>query len=118
MRLVHRTARTFMCRYEGSVQNIYISQKKSVCQFFAEWARLLPHLASGMVKEEAFGCEKVPVTVFQDSDDLSRSVAHHIAALIAHKAEAGELECPQAACPVCNAGPAHSLSVLILRLDA
>ena len=60
-------------------------------QFCAEWARLLPHLASGMVKEEAFGCEKVPVTVFQDSDDLSRSVAHHIAALIAHKAEAGEL---------------------------
>lgn len=34
-------------------------------------------------------CEKVPVVTFQDSDDLSRSVAHRIAALITQKAEAG-----------------------------
>ena len=62
----------------------------NMCGSFAEWVRLLPHLAPGMAKEEAFSCEKVPVTVFEDSDELSRSVAHRIAALIARKAEAGE----------------------------
>ena len=65
-------------------------QMNNICQNYAEWVRPLPELASGMVKEEALSCEKVPVAVFLDSDDLSRSVAHRIAALIVHKAEAGE----------------------------
>ena len=65
-------------------------QMNSMYGCFAESVRLLPRLAPDMVEQEAFSCEKVPVTVFQDSDDLSRSVAHRIAALIAHKAEAGD----------------------------
>ena len=77
-----------MCRYEGSVPK-YAAEEKRVSTL-RRVIRPLPYLASGMVKEEAFSCEKVPVTVFQDSDDLSRSVAHRIAALISRKAEAGE----------------------------
>ena len=87
-----------------------------MCRSFAEWARLLPHLASGMVRKEAFGCEKVPVTVFQDSDDLSRDVAHHIAALIAHKAEAGELAMSTSRLSRVQSWPAHWFSVFILHL--
>ena len=99
-----------MCRGEGSVPDM--PQMKSMCGYSAEWVRPLPHLASGMVREEVFSCEKVPVTVFQDSDDLSRSVAHRIAALIAHKAEAGKRTVSASRLSCAQSWPGHLLSPL------